>query len=81
MAYVGITRAKSNLYMSYATSRYTYGVNNFSIPSRFLSEMNNTAFSTNISKEGSFKSKLKYIDNESLSPGKKRMLEFLKKHK
>jgi DNA helicase-2/ATP-dependent DNA helicase PcrA len=81
LAYVGITRAKSNLYMSYATSRYTYGVNNFSIPSRFLSEMNNTAFSTNISKEGSFKSKLKYIDNESLSPGKKRMLEFLKKHK
>ena len=42
--------------------------------------MNNSAFSTNISKEGSYKSKLKYIDNESLSPGKKRMLEFLKKH-
>ncbi len=81
LAYVGITRAKSNLYMSYATSRYTYGVNNFSIPSRFLSEMNSSVFNSSISKEGSIKSNLKYIDSESLSPGKKRMLEFLKKHK
>jgi len=81
LAYVGITRAKSNLYMSYATSRYTYGVNNFSIPSRFLSEMNTSVFNSSISKEGTIKSKLEYIDNESLSPGKKRMLEFLKKHK
>ena len=42
--------------------------------------MNNSAFSTNISKEGSFKSKLKYIDKNLVS-SKKRMLEFLKKHK
>ena len=81
LAYVGITRAKTNLYLSYATSRYTYGVNNFSIPSRFLSEMNSSVFNSSISNEGSIKSKVKYIDDGSLSPGKKRMLEFLKKHK
>jgi len=81
LAYVGITRAKTNLYLSYATSRYTYGVNNFSIPSRFLSEMNSSVFNSSISNEGSIKSKVKYVDDGSLSPGKKRMLEFLKKHK
>ena len=81
LAYVGITRAKTNLYLSYATSRYTYGVNNFSIPSRFLSEMNSSVFNSSISNEGSIKSKVKYIDDGSLSPGKKRMLEFLKKYK
>ena len=81
LAYVGITRAKTNLYLSYATSRYTYGVNNFSIPSRFLSEMNSSFFNSSISNEGSIKSKDKYVDDGSLSPGKKRMLEFLKKHK
>jgi DNA helicase II / ATP-dependent DNA helicase PcrA len=81
LAYVGITRAKTNLYLSYATSRYTYGVNNFSIPSRFLSEMNSGVFNSSISNEGSIKSKVKYVDDGSLSPGKKRMLEFLKKHK
>ena len=81
LAYVGITRAKTNLYLSYATSRYTYGVNNFSIPSRFLSEMNASVFNSSISNEGSIKSKLKYVSDESLTPGKKRMLEFLKKHK
>ena len=81
LAYVGITRAKTNLYMSYATSRYTYGVNNFSIPSRFLSEMNSKSFNSIVSNEGSAKYLLKEIDQESLSPGKKRMLEFLNKHK
>ena len=81
LAYVGITRAKTNLYLSYATSRYTYGVNNFSIPSRFLSEMNSSVFNSSISNEGSIKSKVKYVDDGSLSPGKKRMLDFLKKHK
>ena len=81
LAYVGITRAKTNLYLSYATSRYTYGVNNFSIPSRFLSEMNSSVFNSSISNEGSIKSKIKDVDDGYLSPGKKRMLEFLKKHK
>ena len=81
LAYVGITRAKTNLSMSYATSRYTYGVNNFSIPSRFLSEMNSSVFNSSISYEGAVKSKLTHVEDESLSPGKKRMLEFLKKYK
>ena len=59
LAYVGITRAKSNLRISYATSRYTYGVNNFSIPSRFLSEINSNNFNSSISQEGSLKLKNK----------------------
>ena len=41
LAYVGITRAKFDLNLSYATSRYTYGMNNYSLPSRFLNEISN----------------------------------------
>ena len=43
--------------------------------------MNSSVFNSSISNEGSIKSKVKYIDDGSLSPEKKRMLEFLKKHK
>ena len=39
LAYVGITRAKFDLNLSYATTRYTYGMNNYSLPSRFLNEI------------------------------------------
>ena len=84
LAYVGITRAKYDLNLSYASSRYTYGINNYSLPSRFLSEIKSinleeTSYIDNQSETN--KPKLLSSDNIALSPGKKRMMEFLNKHK
>ena len=36
--YVGMTRAKENLYMTWATSRTVFGKPHFNMPSRFLLE-------------------------------------------
>lgn len=41
LAYVGITRAKEKLYLTYAESRRLYGQENFSTPSRFIREIPN----------------------------------------
>ena len=84
LAYVGITRAKYDLNLSYASSRYTYGINNYSLPSRFLSEiksinLKDTSYIEN--QNDTNKPKLLSSDNIDLSPGKKRMMEFLNKHK
>ncbi len=38
IAYVGITRAKEKLYMSYADERLVYGSKRYSYPSRFINE-------------------------------------------
>ena len=84
LAYVGITRAKYDLNLSYASSRYTYGINNYSLPSRFLSEIKSINLEeTNYidNQSDTDKSKLLSSDNIALSPGKKRMMEFLNKHK
>ena len=83
LAYVGITRAKFDLNLSYATSRYTYGMNNYSLPSRFLNEISKVEKNiTNTVEEYSSSNLDKKItsDNAQLSPGKKRMLEFLRKN-
>ena len=83
LAYVGITRAKFDLNLSYATSRYTYGMNNYSLPSRFLNEISNVEKNSSNTIEDHYEFNLtKKItsDNIQLSPGKKRMLEFLKKN-
>jgi len=40
LCYVGMTRAKDELYMMYATSRMLYGGLQHNAPSRFLSEIN-----------------------------------------
>ena len=39
LAYVGMTRAKEDLYLTFAKSRFTFGARNFSSPSRFLTEL------------------------------------------
>jgi len=39
LCYVGITRAKQMLYLTYAEQRRLYGMDNFSQPSRFISEI------------------------------------------
>ena len=84
LAYVGITRAKFDLNLSYATSRYTYGMNNYSLPSRFLNEIGKDeikidTFNNEIPSR--FENNKKQININDLSPGKKRMLDFLSRHK
>jgi DNA helicase-2/ATP-dependent DNA helicase PcrA len=84
LAYVGITRAKFDLNLSYASSRYTYGINNYSLPSRFLNEISDVEIDKSSILEDynpSRENKLTSINDKDLSPGKKRMLEFLNKHK
>ncbi|HVA54909.1 MAG TPA: DNA helicase II [Gammaproteobacteria bacterium] len=39
LCYVGITRAKQELYLSYAESRRLHGMDNYGVPSRFLREI------------------------------------------
>ncbi len=83
LAYVGITRAKFDLNLSYATSRYTYGMNNYSLPSRFINEISKIEKNTsNILEDNSTFNQIKKTtsDDIQLSPGKKRMLEFLRKN-
>ena len=84
LAYVGITRAKFDLNLSYASSRYTYGINNYSLPSRFLSEISDIEIDKSSILEdynSNRENKLTSINDKDLSPGKKRMLEFLNKYK
>ena len=39
LAYVGMTRAMKKLFLTYATSRYSYGSRSYNMPSRFLTEL------------------------------------------
>ncbi len=39
LCYVGITRAKQTLYVTYAEQRRLHGMDNYSQPSRFIAEM------------------------------------------
>ncbi len=39
LAYVGMTRAMKELFMSYAQSRFTYGGRSYNFPSRFLQDL------------------------------------------
>ncbi len=39
LMYVGLTRAKDRLYLSYAFTRTRYGENDFNVPSRFLDDI------------------------------------------
>ena len=47
LCYVGITRAKEKLYFSYARTRFTYGYSSNSLPSRFLSEIDQSLLKVN----------------------------------
>ena len=39
LMYVGMTRAKERLFLTYAASRYSFGSRNYGMPSRFLTEI------------------------------------------
>ncbi|OUU80264.1 MAG: DNA helicase II [Gammaproteobacteria bacterium TMED78] len=41
LCYVGITRAKKTIYLTYAQQRRIYGIENFGAPSRFIGEIPN----------------------------------------
>ncbi len=47
LAYVGMTRAKELLILTYARSRFTFGSRNYSMPSRFLLELGYNPYGSN----------------------------------
>lgn len=47
LAYVGMTRAKEKLFLTYAKSRFTFGSRNYSMPSRFLLELGYNPYGSN----------------------------------
>ena len=47
LCYVGITRAKQQLFFSYARNRYTFGNQQQNLPSRFLAEVSSNLISVN----------------------------------
>ena len=47
LAYVGMTRAMQNLFLTYAQSRFTFGGRNYTMPSRFLSELGYEPYGSN----------------------------------
>lgn len=57
LLYVGITRAKEKLYLTYCTQRKKYGISEISKPSRFIEEMELTI-------EQSFKKEKSYYEPE-----------------
>ena len=54
LAYVGMTRAKEELYLTYAKSRFTFGSRNLSSPSRFLIELGFNPYGSNDFEEKPF---------------------------
>ena len=46
LAYVGMTRAKSNLFLTFASSRFSMGQRSYNLPSRFLSELGYQPYAT-----------------------------------
>lgn len=51
LCYVGMTRAKEVLYITYASERTLYGKRNFSRASRFIDEVDSELFEANIKEE------------------------------
>ena len=70
LAYVGITRAKKNLYISYANSRMVFGRYQYSTPSRFIDELPKDCFSINnaIGLKNLKQQKQEYVDNSWYQP-------------
>jgi DNA helicase-2/ATP-dependent DNA helicase PcrA len=47
LAYVGMTRAMQELFLTYAKSRFSFGGRNYSMPSRFLLELGYNPYGSN----------------------------------
>ena len=73
LCYVGITRAKEKLYLSYAKKRMLYGKENLTVPSRFLNEIPSdlivpTSSSVKV-EEKIDKTKMFYEEDQGYKPG------------
>lgn len=49
LAYVGMTRAREELFLTFANSRYSFGSRNYAMPSRFLAELGYDPYEINSS--------------------------------
>ena len=47
LAYVGMTRAMEELFLTWARSRFSYGGRNYGMPSRFLTELGYNPYGSN----------------------------------
>lgn len=70
LCYVGVTRAKRNLYITHTSSRLSYGKRNYSEPSRFLGELkaHTSVVKDNITTGGSMKNGTK-VKHEKFGEG------------
>ena len=66
LCYVAITRAMESLYITHANMRYMHGNNNFLIPSRFISEIDDGLLelikTTHMQQLNKYNNKTKYDD-------------------
>ncbi len=88
LAYVALTRAKKNIFISYVNeNRYSYASHDINEPSRFISELPKEDLeisNTEIFQQDNFLNEFSQIEDqnsEHLTPGKKRMLKHFKNNK
>jgi DNA helicase-2/ATP-dependent DNA helicase PcrA len=67
LCYVGMTRAKRELYLTYATSRLLYGGLQHNIPSRFLSDINAITETDSISNAQLWQTSLEQKNQKSIN--------------
>ncbi|MBP5675286.1 ATP-binding domain-containing protein, partial [Candidatus Saccharibacteria bacterium] len=65
LAYVGMTRAKEKLFLTYASSRYAMGQRSYNLPSRFLTELGYNPYSKT---EGQYANETYDAVDESFDP-------------
>ena len=65
LAYVGMTRAKEKLFLTYASSRYAMGQRSYNLPSRFLTKLGYNPYSKT---EGQYANETYDAVDESFDP-------------
>lgn len=63
LAYVGMTRAMQELFLTYAKSRFSFGGRNYSIPSRFLLELGYDPYGSNSYSDEGYQEESSLNDN------------------
>lgn len=70
LAYVGMTRAMQNLYLTFAGSRYTFSGRNYNTPSQFLLEIGYNPYgSGSFGESGAYDADQTVSDVDFISPG------------
>ena len=87
LAYVALTRARKKIYITYVNqNRYSYASHDHNLPSRFINELPEDIIEINDSKfiqENNFLNEFvenKEYFNHSITPGRQRLIENLKKN-